>query len=450
MKRALTWVPVVFALGAAGACVSAPPAPAGSPKYPAFAAPVIPPSLGVTPEIRDRHAAAWQRLQAGDLRSASREYAACLKLSATFYPAEAGLGFVALADRQFKPAAAHFRAALATNDRYVPAWRGLIDAEIGAANADDAIPALERLVALGAAEESDRSRLDPRRLKQVQALLETARRARAAGKLDEARDALLRALALSPPSSIVLRELADTEIRLDQLEQAELHARKAVEVDPADASGFASLAAVLAARGRLSEAAAELAQAAPLDPVWRDRAASARARAEAAVLPAEMGDLGAQPTVTRAQLAALIGTRLEALIAKAPRVSAAVATDIRGHWASPWILTVIQTGSMEVFPNHTFQPAAAVRRSDLAEVASALAAIASASRPEELARWRSARPVFTDLGSGNLQYAPAALAVSAGTMTAVAGRFEPTRAATGAEALAAIQRIEQLAKRGGL
>ena len=35
---------------------------------------------------------------------------------------------------------------------------------------------------------------------------------------------------------------------------------------------------------------------------------------------------------------------------------------MRGNWAAPWIMAVARAGLMEVYPNHTFQPNAIVRR----------------------------------------------------------------------------------------
>jgi hypothetical protein len=52
------------------------------------------------------------------------------------------------------------------------------------------------------------------------------------------------------------------------------------------------------------------------------------------------------------------------------------------------------------------------------------------------------------MSASNLSYPPAAVAVSAGAMTATDGRFEPTRQATGAEAMAVVARIEQLLRGG--
>jgi tetratricopeptide (TPR) repeat protein len=439
---ALGWVSACLS-----ACVSAPKAPA-PPRFPDFAAPVIPATVPVTGEVRARHDAAWLRLQSGDVRGAARDYAESLRLVPAFYPAAAGLGFVALANRDFAAAAGRFQDVVRQDDRYVPAWRGLVDAELGAGHNAEAIAALERLLALDGSKETDHSRLELLRLKEVQTLVESAAHARDAGRINDADRLLGRALALSPRSAIVLRELAKVQVRAAELDKAEASARLAVDIDPSDANSHAVLALVLDSQGRLADAAAALARAAALDPSFRARAIEAKDRADAAGVPAEMRDVGRLAAVNRAQLAALIGMRLPQVLARNPRKVPAVATDVRGHWAAPWILTVTQAGVMDVFPNHTFQPAAAVRRADLAQAVSALLALATTGRPDQVSRWQAALPAFAGLPPANLLYPAAALSVAAGAMTAVGGQFDPTRTATGADALAAIARIEELAGRG--
>jgi hypothetical protein len=101
-----------------------------------------------------------------------------------------------------------------------------------------------------------------------------------------------------------------------------------------------------------------------------------------------------------------------------------------------------------VYPNHTFQPATVVRRGDLAQVVSQLIALALPARSSELVAWRAAKPRFGDLPPGNVFYQPAALAVSAGTMSVDAeGAFRPTQPATGADLTKAVARIGQLSSR---
>jgi hypothetical protein len=101
---------------------------------------------------------------------------------------------------------------------------------------------------------------------------------------------------------------------------------------------------------------------------------------------------------------------------------------------------------MRVFPNHTFQPAAIMRRTDLAAVIAELVRIAGAGRRGDLARWQAARPRFTDQPPTHVSYRDVALAVASGAMTAdAAGRFQPTSPASGADLDAAVRRVGQLA-----
>jgi tetratricopeptide (TPR) repeat protein len=438
-------------LVAVSSCTKTPPAgpPANvAPKYPDYPEPAVPTTLKATPDLVDRHNLGWRRLQAGDLRGATRDFNEVLKLAADFYPAETGIGFALLADEEYKQAAVRFGSALTRDNRYLPAWQGLADAQLAAGNVGEAVAALERIVALDPKRESARTRLELLKFRQVQALLDTGRKERLAGRLDNAQQSLERALALSPSSALILRELAAVETSRGALEAAEAHARRAMQVDPADVETYVALGTVLEAQGKLREAQTVFAKAAGIDPSYKARSEELRDKADMAAVPAEFRAMPTSATVTRAEVAALIGIRLEKLIETAPKRAAAVATDVRTHWAAPWILPVTQAGVMEIAPNHTFQPAALVRRDNLAQIVGQLLTLAAAGRPTELTKWRAARPKFADIGAGHVFYTAAALAVSSGAMTSLPGdRFEPTRAATGPEVMAAIARIEQIAGR---
>jgi hypothetical protein len=61
------------------------------PKFPDFVVPAVPESFTGSPSAASL-ARGWQLLQAGDLKSADREFDSALKLTSGFYPAEAGLG----------------------------------------------------------------------------------------------------------------------------------------------------------------------------------------------------------------------------------------------------------------------------------------------------------------------------------------------------------------------
>jgi len=435
----------------AAACATNPPVPAATaPRFPDFPKPVAPATLGAPAEVIERHDAAWQRLQAGDLGGARRDFGQVLNQAPDFYPAETGLGFVDVAAREYEAATRWFERALAADAFYLPAWRGLATAQLEQGLEVEAIGSLERVVALDPVREPElRGRIELLRLRQVQALLQAGRRAHEAGRLDEAIATLERAMTLAPASAAILRELAGAERDRGELDGALAHARRAVELDSSDPDAHATLGGVLEARGELEDAAAAFARAAAIDDRdgWRARGADLASRARLAALPPEFGSLPSAAQVTRAQVAALIGLRLEALLASAPRRVTEVATDVRGHWAASWILPVTQVGIMEIFPNHTFQPNAIVRRGDLARFVYEMLAAASAGRPGELARWSAAQARFADLPSTHLVYRAASTAVAAGAMTAEDGRFQPARPVTGSELLAAVARIERLVDR---
>jgi hypothetical protein len=85
-----------------------------------------------------------------------------------------------------------------------------------------------------------------------------------------------------------------------------------------------------------------------------------------------------------------------------------------------------------------------MRRSDLAAVVARVLGDAAAGRPRDLARWRDARPVFADVTRDHAAYRVAALAVSAGVMTAEGGRFAPARAVSGPELMAVMERLQRV------
>ncbi|HXT69899.1 MAG TPA: S-layer homology domain-containing protein [Vicinamibacterales bacterium] len=432
----------------AWACASAPPRTGSGVAFPDLPAPDIPARLSIAAPLRERHLQAWKQLQANDLRAATATYAEVLKGQPSFYPAETGLGLVAIAQRQYRPAIARFTAALARDARYLPALRGLVAAEVAVEDFDAAVSALERVIAIDPSREAERTRLELLRVRQVQLLTESGRRARSAGRHGEAADVFTRALAISPASATLMRELALEELAAGKAAEAEARVRKALQLESSDAETHAALGAILEARGRLAEAAGAYGRAAAIDSKWKSKAESARDRSEKSGLPDELRDLGTAQTVTRGDLAGLIGIRLATVLDRAAKRAPVVATDIRTHWAAVWIAAVTQAGVMDVYTNHTFQPAAVVRRSDLAQVASRLIPPALTSKPAELTKWQAARPQLADLPATNAGYRSAALAVTAGVLTLDdAGRFQGARAASGAEVVAAVARIRQLGER---
>jgi hypothetical protein len=138
---------------------------------------------------------------------------------------------------------------------------------------------------------------------------------------------------------------------------------------------------------------------------------------------------------------------MSALLKAAAREEGVVVTDIRNHWAAPWIMAVVRAGVMEPYSNHAIAPRGLVRRLDLALAASRVLGLIGARRPAQAHAWQAARPRITDLPTGHLGYPAVAMVVGADVMPLADGAaFRPTQVVAGSEAIDVVTRLEVLAR----
>lgn len=446
MKRL---VPVVL-LAVIGACaprVPPAPPPTVTPKFPGFVVPTAPPGLG-TPATVERHELAWRWLQAGDLRTAERHFQSALKQAAGFYPAEAGLGYVALARNSYKESLLHFDRAVVANPRYAPALAGRAEVLLAMNQPEQALQSLEAALQSDPTLTPLRSRVEVLRFRTQQENITRARTHAEAGRLQEARAAYRSAIAASPGSPFLHRELAEVERRAGDTAAALEEARLAADLDPDEPRAFIILGELYEGDGDYDRAIEAYTTAFLLQPddALGERLDSLRARAAFEAMPAEYRAIEASPAVTRGELAALLAVRLEPLLQ--PSRPAVVVTDARNHWAAGHILAVTRAGVMDAYPNHTFQPNAVVRRADLAQAVSRVLQLIAREDPQLAVAWRSNPAKFPDVGPRHQSYPAASLAIGAGVMsTASDGSFHVTRPVSGAEAAAAVTKLQELGSR---
>jgi len=425
-----------------------PPPTPGVSRFPEFVFPTVPQGLGGA-GILEQHQTGWLYLQSGDTRNADRAFSTIVKTAPDFYPAEAGLGYAALARRDAQAAVAHFDRALAVNTAYAPALAGKGDALLSTGRTDAALEAFEAALKADPSMTSLRSRVDVLRFRSAQQQIASARKAAESGQFDESRRAYLAAIAASPQSAFLYRELATVDRRAGDLASALIHAEQAVSLDPADVRALTTVAEIHEANHDWSKAAEAYAAANALEPgdALAAKADEMRERGAFDTMPEEYRTIETAPTITRAQLAALLAVRLGDLLRRARSSHAVVLTDTRANWAAPWILAVTRAGVMDAFPNHTFQPSTVVDRGDLAQAASHVLTLIAAEKPRLAARWNDARPRFPDVSPSHLSYPAAARAVASGVMTTVeGGAFQLNRPVTGAETLATVSHLEALVK----
>jgi tetratricopeptide (TPR) repeat protein len=440
----------VAILAISGGCArTIEPAPAvTTPRYPDFVFPAVPAALAseALAALQER---GWQFLQAGDLGQARRAFSAALAESSRFYPADAGLAYASLADHNYVDAVARFDSVLRSASGYVPAMVGKADALAGAGRVDDATRLLTEVLAVDPSLADVRRRLDVLAFRSQQDALRAARQAADAGRFDEAVAGYERAIATSPDSALLYRELAAVERKAGRSDAARVHLEKAVALDPSEARGFVQLGELLEERGDFAGAVKAYVAAEAIEPgeEARSRVAAARSRADLAGLPAEYRAIGSAAQVTRGDLAALIGVRLSALLKAAARDEGVVVTDVRSHWAAPWIMAVVRAGVMEPYSNHAFAPRGVVRRLDLALAASRVLGLIARRRPAQARVWQAARPRIVDLPTGHLGYPAVAMVVGADVMPLADGAaFRPTQVVAGGEALDVVTRLEVLAR----
>lgn len=448
MKRLVIALAIV-----AGACAqkTVPLPNESATRFQDFVEPTIPELFGNYPAAVASQRRGWRFLQAGDFRDAAREFQLALKTAPEFFPAETGLGYVDLARKDAKAALAHFEKALLQNGRYPPALVGGGQAFLALGRDKDALFAFQSALAVDPSLGDVRRRVDVLQFRGVEQQLASARQAVKDGKFDDAARAYEGAIATSPDSAFLYRELADVEVKRGASDAALTDLQKAVSLDAGDIAAMVQIGDVLSARGDYDGAARWYGEAIVIEPsdAVEAKLDAARARAEASHLPAEYQAIEGTAQLTRSELAALIGVRLPGLVQAARKKDAVVVNDVRAHWASTWILAVARAGIIEPFDNHTFQPRGVVRRTDLAVAMSRLLARLAVDDPIRARSWQAARMRFTDLAPAHLAYPSASMAVAAGVMeTGANNAFLPSKVVTGAEAVKAVARVEALAGDG--
>ena len=440
---------LLAALVAASACAAktAPTSVAGPPKYPDFVNPTIGPK--VPSHLTAALAGGWAQLQAGNVSAADRAFSRVLRDAPASPPVLAALGYVALARKDADRAMARFDAASGADTAFAPALAGRGEALLqldrpaealasfeAALSADAALPLATRIVTL--------------RFRVLEDTLAEARRHAAVGDYEAARRSYEAALKASPDSAVLFRELAAVERRTGHVVEADAHLGRAIELDPADRASRVLLAQTREDIGDYDGAIVAYEAALAIEPSKEIDAALVRVRerADLTKLPEQFQTLTDRPEATRADLAAAVAIRVPGLLSRAPARSMPVLTDVRGSWARPWILATVRAGVLDAYPNHTFQPAGAVRRADVADAASRVLALLAAQGDRRAAEWQSAgagaRP-FTDLSPGHPAYRAAAVTVAAGVLEAPDGGFRPTALVTGRELVDAVARLQRLA-----
>lgn len=412
-----------------------PPAPSRPPEGGEYLFPSWP-AGELRPDQERRIHEAWRALLASDTTRAERELQKVLQRQPGLIPAVTALAYVRLAAGRIAEASRGFEDVLRRREDYVPAVAGAAAAAQRAGDGEGALRLYRRAQSLAPDEPLLRRRVAEMRLQVTETRVADARSALQAGNVHEAVAKYRGALEAAP-------EVAGLRLELAALLAERGKGKDAVEVlegDPTeDRQVLLHLGQLLAAMGehdRALQAYRRVLAKDPRDEEALRRSKEVRQALELLEMPEEYRAIATAPRISRADLAALLAVKVTAL----SRVRAGtpkVAIDISGSWAREHIIKALGLDLIDVYPNHTFQPGATVRRGELAR---------AAARVLDLLKWPpSPTPALADMTVGNLYYAAAARVVAAGLMEPTpGGAFEAWRPVSGQEAVDVIEGLVRL------
>ena len=426
---------IAATLLAAAALSCAPVAPPRLPEGEDYVFPSARPGE-LRPEEGRRMEKAWRSLTSGDAAAATESFRRLLAQRPGLVPAETGLGYARLRAGRFAEAGAAFDAVLGRAPDYLPALLGAGSAASRRGEALAALAFYRRAQAVAPQDPVARRRLAEVKLQVTERRVAEAHGALQAGDGDRAIEMYRLALDVAPEVGGLRLELANLLVSRGDAAAA----AAVLEADPeADRQVLIRLGEVLIGLGeypRALEAYRRLLARDPRDPEALRRSREAREALELLQMPEEYRLIAAAPRITRADLAALVSVKVTAL-SRVTNREPKVAVDISGSWAREHIVAVLALDIMDVYPNHTFQPGAIVRRGDLAR---------ALGRTLDLLRYpRSPSPALTDMPPSNLFHDDAARAVGAGLLElSPAGAFEPWRPVSGREVLDVLEALVRL------
>jgi tetratricopeptide (TPR) repeat protein len=379
---------------------------------------------------------AWRDVLAGKSDSAERAFSRLLARNPGLVAAEAGLGYARLRGGRVEAAGAAFESALERRPDHLPSLVGAATAARRLGDPEKALGLLRRAQSVDPKDALVRRRLSEVKLQVTERRVAAAKAAMEAGDPERAEEEYRRALEAAPEVGGLRVELANLVLGRGDL----LGAIEVLETDPlADRQVLLRLAEILTEQGDHAAALDAYGRILARDP--RDaetalRASQAREAMELVRMPEEYRRIYTASRVSRADLAALISVKVTRL-SRLPAGEARVAVDISGSWAREHVIKVLAHGVMDVYPNHTFQPGAVVRRGDLAQAVSAVL---------DLLGWPAGTSsLLTDMSRSHLFHDAASRAVAAGLMDLTgSGAFEAWRPVSGREAIDVVEALVRL------
>lgn len=443
MKKPLLAALVLFG---AYSCITFAPAP------PSFHIEELPSSV-VTRLTLDQRIAAdevWSDLKVGRPDRAQRTL---LKLGKDNPVYAVGMGFVNLFQSELAAAEASFKESLASYPDMTPAQAGLAQLYETKGDKGLALAEYEEILKNDPENRWAKPKAEALRGQVAKALLDAASSARAAGKSEEERQALLKVVSVDPESTEANYLLGMDAIDRNDTAGAIRHFSAFLEKETASRERKVAAVRALAGLyyksqefGRSLDCYEKLAELDPQDKDAGGRIEELKTKLGVFELPSQYGLIPSEESITREDLAALVAVKFKDFL-NVPERQTAILVDISTSWAQKFIIKVASLAVMTGYDNHTFQPKRVINRAELAETLAALMEFLKGRGVKFVALLDTRKVAIGDVAPDSF-YFPAILKVVACQVMDLTPQrmFEPERIVAGREAIRTLDVVLGLAK----
>jgi tetratricopeptide (TPR) repeat protein len=435
-----------LALLGAWSCVTFAPAP------PSFYIEPVPPAVVTRLSLDQRIAVdqAWSDLKEGRPDRARR---ALDKLGQDNPVYAAGMGYVNLSLGDLAAAESNFKDALGRSLEMTPARAGL--AQLYQAKGEKELEFAQYRDILKTDPENRwaKPRYEALRSELTKGLLDQASSAKAAGRKAEAREALLKVLAVDPVSADANYLLGMLELEENDITNALRHLQAFIDQGPPSKERQKAVVRVLAERyfekgefGRSLDYYEKLAELEPEDKAVAARLEDLKSKLGVFELPSQYGIIASAEAITREDLAALIAVKFKDFL-NGPERPTEIFVDIGTSWAQRFIIKIASLAIMRGYDNHTFQPRRIINRAELAESLAALIEFLKARGVRFVPLLDGRKIIIADVPSDSFYFQPIVRVVSYQVMDLTPERtFEPERTVSGREAVRTLDIVLGLAR----
>jgi tetratricopeptide (TPR) repeat protein len=274
--------------------------------------------------------------------------------------------------------------------------------------------------------------------RKTQESLNAAQNAQESGDIEAARTAYLKALYYSPRSIQAHLALADIYLEAEETENALVHLKSARAESPDDPRILKAYGEALFQTENFKESFEtyqKVLELIPEDSQVQKRIEQLKNRLGIFELPSQYNNIPSLDAVSKEDVAALIMVKFDPHLEETGE-NPPIIIDISTSWATEFIIQATALGLLDIYPNHTFQPAKIVTRAQMAEILFRLIRYLSRQGYSFIQQISPQNIEIADVSSDNFYYQPIVMMISYDFMNLAGGRrFHPDRPVTGNEAV---------------